>query len=79
MNKKELIVECCKRWKKKNPDPRCELTYNTPYQLLVSVVLSAQATDKTVNKAMEPVYAKGFTPNNAMELGEKGSMTESKQ
>jgi len=70
--KKDLIAECCIRWNKQNPDPRCELTYNTPYQLLVSVVLSAQTTDKMVNKAMDPVYKKDFTPNIAVELGEKG-------
>ncbi len=55
-----------------NPDPRCELYYATPYQLLVSVVLSAQATDKSVNKAMQPVYDEGFTPEVAISWGEAG-------
>ena len=54
------------------PHPRCELYYRTPYQLLVSVVLSAQATDKSVNKAMQHIYDSGFTPVTALALGESG-------
>lgn len=70
--KKELIKNCCKKWEKLNPDPRCELFYLSPYQLLVSVVLSAQTTDKMVNKAMESVYKKGFNPKIALKLGAEG-------
>ena len=55
-----------------NPDPRCELYYRTPFQLLVSVVLSAQTTDKMVNRCMKPVYDEGFTPERAVELGAEG-------
>lgn len=55
-----------------NPNARCELFYKTPYQLLVSVVLSAQTTDKMVNKVMTPIYKAGFTPEKAVLLGEKG-------
>lgn len=66
--RKELISICCNRWKKQNPKPRCELFYLTSYQLLVSVVLSAQTTDKMVNRAMEPIYKKGFTPQDAIKL-----------
>ena len=59
------------------PHPRCELVYFTPYQLLVSVVLSAQATDKSVNAAMAPLYEKpaGETPfgtDDVLALGESG-------
>ena len=57
-------------FKNKNPSPKCELFYNTPYQLLVSVVLSAQATDKSVNLAMEPVYRNGLTPADMLKMGE---------
>lgn len=55
-----------------NPDARCELFYKTPYQLLVSVVLSAQTTDKMVNKVMTPIYKAGFTPQKAVSLGHQG-------
>ncbi len=54
------------------PDARCELTYQTPYQLLVSVVLSAQTTDKMVNRVMEPLYEQGFTPDTVLKLGAEG-------
>ena len=54
------------------PEPKCELYYNTPYQLLVSVVLSAQTTDKMVNRCMKPLYQKGFTPEGVLALGETG-------
>ncbi|MFW7379705.1 MAG: endonuclease III [Oligoflexus sp.] len=53
------------------PNAHCELSYHTPYQLLVSVVLSAQATDKTVNRVMEPLYAKGFTPEMVVRWGQE--------
>lgn len=55
-----------------NPAPKCELTYKTPFQLLVSVVLSAQATDRSVNLAMEPLYEKAFTAKDVLALGEAG-------
>ncbi len=58
-----------------NPDPHCELYYETPFQLLVSVVLSAQTTDKMVNRCMVPVYQSKnppFTPDTVVSLGEKG-------
>lgn len=52
------------------PDARCELYYETPFQLLVSVVLSAQATDKSVNKAMEPLHRAGLNPSSVLAMGE---------
>ena len=51
------------------PDAHCELFHKTPYQLLVSVVLSAQTTDKKVNECMTPLYKKGFTPQIAVKMG----------
>lgn len=57
--------------KLQNPHPRCELFYQTPYQLLVSVVLSAQATDKSVNEAMTQVYKDGLTPDDVLGMGEE--------
>ena len=51
------------------PDPHCELYYETPYQLLVSVVLSAQATDKSVNHCMKPLYKAGLGPQQVLAMG----------
>ena len=53
-------------------DPRTELDYASPFTLLVSVVLSAQATDKSVNKATEKLYAAADTPRKIVALGEAG-------
>ena len=52
------------------PDAHCELFHNTPFQLLVSVVLSAQTTDKKVNECMTPLYKKGFTPKGVIKMGQ---------
>jgi endonuclease-3 len=57
--------------KLQNPHPRCELFYLSPYQLLVSVVLSAQATDKSVNEAMTQIYKDGLTPDDVLAMGEE--------
>ena len=53
-----------------NPDPRGELEYINPYTLLVAVVLSAQATDVSVNKATEPLFKVADTPRKMLALGE---------
>ena len=55
-----------------NPDPKGELEYTTPFQLLVAVVLSAQATDKGVNRATRPLFRKHPTPQAIAALGEDG-------
>src|SRR5262245_53845013 len=55
---------------KANPDPRGELDYINPYTLLVAVVLSAQATDASVNKATEPLFKIADTPQKMLKLGE---------
>ena len=55
---------------KANPDPRGELDYINPYTLLVAVVLSAQATDASVNKATEPLFKVADTPEKMLKLGE---------
>lgn len=52
-----------------HPQAQCELYFKTPYQLLVSVVLSAQATDKVVNRCMLPIYERGFTPETVLRWG----------
>ena len=56
----------------KTPHPKSELDYRNPYQLLVAVVLSAQATDAGVNRATGPLFAKIETPAQMVELGEAG-------
>ena len=53
-----------------DPEPKGELAYVNPYTLLVAVVLSAQATDKGVNKATGPLFAKADTPQKMLALGE---------
>jgi endonuclease III len=53
-----------------NPDPRGELEYINPYTLLVAVVLSAQATDVSVNNATEPLFKVADTPQKMLALGE---------
>ena len=64
------IEEFFARLKKQNPDPKTELKYKNPYTLLVAVALSAQATDKSVNKATEPLFKTVDTPEKMVALGE---------
>ena len=68
----EEITEVFRRFKKQNPAPATELKAQNPFTLLVSVVLSAQATDKSVNKATEPLYKIADTPEKILALGEEG-------
>jgi endonuclease-3 len=60
------------RLKKLTPEPKTELQYVNPYTLLVAVVLSAQATDKGVNKATAPLFKAATTPEQMLALGEAG-------
>ncbi|HSZ88705.1 MAG TPA: endonuclease III, partial [Acetobacteraceae bacterium] len=55
-----------------NPDPRSELTFIDPFTLLVAVVLSAQATDVSVNRATEALYKEAATPEAMLRLGVDG-------
>jgi len=55
-----------------NPSPRSELVFRTPYELLVAVVLSAQATDKSVNLATAELYRVADTPQRMLALGVEG-------
>ncbi len=55
-----------------NPEPRSELEYRTPFELLVAVVLSAQATDKSLNLATQKLYAVANTPAALVKLGVDG-------
>ena len=69
---KEQIEELFQRFRKNNPAPSSELIAPNPFCLLVSVVLSAQTTDKAVNRATEPLYKKVSTPLQMLSLGEEG-------
>lgn len=63
--------ELFERLRVSNPNPETELKYVGPYTLLVAVVLSAQATDKGVNKATEELFKVVDTPEKMIELGEE--------
>ena len=54
------------------PQPTTELRYHSPFELLVAVILSAQATDKKVNEATERLFAVANTPQALLDLGEEG-------
>ena len=60
------------RLRSANQNPTTELAYRTPFELLVSVVLSAQATDKSVNLATEKLYRSADTPQQFLALGMEG-------
>lgn len=66
------IAEAFRRWHALNPHPVTELEYASPFQLLVAVVLSAQATDKSVNLATRKLFAAAPTPEAMATLGEAG-------
>ncbi|MDP3175544.1 MAG: endonuclease III [Phenylobacterium sp.] len=65
------IEEIFERLRAESEDPRTELDYASPYQLVVAVALSAQATDKSVNKATEKLFAVASTPQQMLALGEE--------
>jgi endonuclease-3 len=60
------------RLKKANPSPTTELQYRNPFELLVSVILSAQATDKSVNKVTAELFKVARTPQQIIDLGLRG-------
>jgi endonuclease-3 len=64
-------AEIYRRLQAANPNPSTELVYRTPYELLVAVVLSAQATDKSVNQATAALFREFNTPAAMAQLGEK--------
>ena len=70
LSRKEISV-IFTRFQKMNPEPKSELVAPNPFCLLVSVALSAQTTDKAVNKATADLYRVADTPQKMVELGEK--------
>ena len=71
MNKVKRL-EIFERLSKAIPEPETELNYSSPFELLIAVILSAQATDKGVNKATDKLYPVANTPKAIAELGEAG-------
>lgn len=71
MNKK-TIKEIFLRFQKANPHPTTELIYHSHFELLIAVILSAQATDKSVNKATEKLFPVANTPEKIYHLGVSG-------
>jgi endonuclease-3 len=61
--------EIFERLRAANPDPATELEYRTPFELLVAVILSAQATDRSVNLATQKLYLEADTPAKILALG----------
>ncbi|MCR5172743.1 MAG: endonuclease III, partial [Treponema sp.] len=66
------IEQVFDRFAQLNPNPKSELEYSSPFTLLVAVVLSAQATDKSVNIATRKLYKVADTPQKILALGEEG-------
>ncbi|EAR62430.1 endonuclease III [Neptuniibacter caesariensis] len=71
MNKQKRH-EIFSRWRADNPHPTTELEYDSPFELLIAVILSAQATDVGVNKATRKLYPKANTPEAIYALGVDG-------
>ena len=65
-------AEMFRRWREANPTPTTELEYHSVFELLIAVILSAQATDKGVNKATAHLFPAANTPEAIYALGEEG-------
>jgi endonuclease III len=65
------IYEIFIRFSQHNPQPTSELIYNSPFEMLIAVMLSAQATDVSVNKATEVLFKVAKTPSQILALGEE--------
>jgi endonuclease-3 len=63
------------RWREVNPHPETELNFSSPFELLIAVILSAQATDVSVNKATDKLYPVANTPEAIYALGVDGLKT----
>lgn len=71
MTKKQIQV-FFERLREQRPDPRTELNYSSPFELLIAVMLSAQATDVSVNKATDKLYPVANTAQAILDLGVEG-------
>ncbi|MGH8192350.1 MAG: endonuclease III [Rhodanobacteraceae bacterium] len=70
--KRADVAELFRRLREIEPEPTTELVYGTPFELLIAVILSAQATDVGVNKATKKLFAVANTPQGILALGEQG-------
>ena len=70
--KRADVAELFRRLRELDPEPTTELEYRTPFELLVAVILSAQATDVGVNKATKRLFPVAHTPAEILALGEDG-------
>jgi len=68
MKRKSDVVAIFNQWRLENPTPKTELSYGNHFQLLVAVILSAQSTDKMVNKVTEPLFATIDSPQDLLKL-----------
>ncbi len=68
---KAEIAEIMQIFARENPNPQCELNFHNPYTLLVAVMLSAQSTDKGVNRATEALFKIADSPQKMLNLGEE--------
>ncbi|TDQ59119.1 DNA-(apurinic or apyrimidinic site) lyase /endonuclease III [Mesocricetibacter intestinalis] len=71
MNRQKRVA-ILQRLRDQNPHPTTELSYNSPFELLIAVILSAQATDKSVNKATQKLFPVASTPQEILALGVEG-------
>ncbi|MCJ8295775.1 MAG: endonuclease III, partial [Colwellia sp.] len=69
---KETRLEMLTRLRANNPEPTTELNFSSPFELLIAVLLSAQATDVGVNKATDKLYPIANTPQAILDLGLEG-------
>lgn len=72
---RDIRTEIMRRLAAERPDPKSELDYTTPFELLIAVMLSAQATDKSVNVATAKLYPVANTPEAIYALGVEGLET----
>lgn len=69
---KQKVTAIFERFATEDPAPTTELNYNSDFELLIAVILSAQATDVSVNKATQTLFVKANTPQKMLKLGEEG-------
>ncbi len=69
---KDKRIEILERLRENNPNPETELNWSSPFELLIAVLLSAQATDVSVNKATDKLFPVANTPQTILDLGVEG-------
>ena len=72
---KQELEQFCEKLHEIYPDPKCELAWENPWQLMMAIILSAQSTDKNVNRVTPELFKAVPTPEKAIELGVEGPYT----